>query len=93
MAPRADPALTVATARDTVLVYAYRAAPDISLTLCSCQTKPPLASTVSGRVLLAFSEPDQQELLLESDEQYVDMNQRERKRLRDRLQADPRGPL
>jgi DNA-binding IclR family transcriptional regulator len=36
-------------------------------------------------VLLAFSGSDQQRLLLKSDEQYVDMNQRERKRLRDRL--------
>jgi DNA-binding IclR family transcriptional regulator len=68
-----------------LMVVAETRSPDpISLSVAE-GTLFPLASTVSGRVLLAFSEPEQQELLLESDEQYVHMNQRQRRRLRDRF--------
>ena len=70
--------------RRLMVVSETRSPDPISLSVAE-GTLFPLASTVSGRVLLAFSEPDKQELLLESDEQYVDMHQRQRKRLRDRL--------
>ncbi|MFG0254949.1 MAG: IclR family transcriptional regulator C-terminal domain-containing protein, partial [Rhodopirellula sp. JB053] len=46
----------------------------------------PLVGTVSGRVLIAFSAPEQQQDLLDHDEQFTHMKPRERKQFLDRLE-------